>query len=88
MKKKILTTACLFALVSSPAFGESSSPARNDQNETRPYADKLPYHMMLYQQAEEEAQNQYSTIVETPEDQNSNQEQDQGKEEKIKGDKE
>jgi len=81
MKKKILLTACLLALVS------SLSSAGNDKDETRPYADKLPYHMMLYQQAEEEAQDQYSTIVETPEDENSKQEQDL-EEEKIKGPKE
>lgn len=87
MKKKILVTACFFSLVSSPAFSESPNPAKNDRGETRPYADKLPYHMMLYQQAEEEAQDQYSTIVETPETENSEQEENL-EEEKTKGTKE
>lgn len=87
MKKKILVTACLFFLVSSSAFSESPYPAKNDQGETRPYADKLPYHMMLYQQAEEEAQEQYSTIVDSSETENSKQEQGL-EEEKKKGAKE
>lgn len=83
MKTKILVAACLFSLISSSAFCEPPDPAQRDEDETRPYANRLPYHMMLYEQAEEIAQDQYSTIVESPETENAKQEEDL-EEEKIK----
>ena len=76
MKKRIIVTACLLSLISSSAFSGSPYSKKKDKDETRPYKQNLPYHMKLYEQAEEEAQNQYSTIVDTPETESSKQEQD------------
>jgi len=73
MKKKIIITACLLSLVSSSALCGSSSPypERTDKDETRAFTGQLPYHMMLYEKSEEEAQEQYGTIVDSPDTESS-----------------
>ena len=81
------TGGFLFAEGDAPVllFSGSPYPERSKKDEKRAYTGQLPYHMMLYEKSEEEAEDQYSTIVKPSEEENSEPKQNTGEEDKIKG---
>ena len=68
MKKKLLILTWLLVLISTPGLCGSpygGKPKKDDKESTNPGPQ---YHMMLYEQAEKNAEEQYAIITEEPDE--------------------
>lgn len=90
MKKIILIMASLFIFAAAPGFCGSPYPEKKNRDGSGSANPGPQNHMMLYEQAEKNAEEQYATITESPEGKETAEENstDKVKEDKSKKQKE